>query len=201
MNFLAHLYLSGDNEKIMIGNFLGDFVRGRNLAEKFESEIVLGIELHRAIDAFTDTHDIVSQSKRRLRTKYRHYAPVIVDIFYDHFLARNWASLHDKPLVDFARRAYGTLKRFYDILPDEARHMLPYMINGDWLVSYAETQGIQRALTGMSKRTKFDSKMDESIEDLLAGYDDFEKEFQTFFPELKIFSTTFIHNNRTKYLS
>src|SRR5436190_842749 len=87
MNFLAHLYLSGDDADVMTGNFIGDFVRGRNLAEQFGEKIARGIELHRAIDAFTDHHSVVKQSKTRLRPKYGHYSGVIVDIFYDHFLA------------------------------------------------------------------------------------------------------------------
>lgn len=83
MNFLAHLYLSGDDSEIMVGNFIGDFVKGRNLNERFEERIVKGIELHRSIDAFTDSHPVVTLSKNRLRDKYRHYSPVIVDMFYD----------------------------------------------------------------------------------------------------------------------
>ena len=81
MNFLAHIYLSGDYPKLMIGNFIGDFVKGRNLLEQFDSEIAAGIDLHRAIDEYTDSHPVVTQSKNRLRPSYRHYAPVIVDMY------------------------------------------------------------------------------------------------------------------------
>ena len=104
MNFLAHLYLSGDNEQIIVGNFIGDFVKGRNALQTFDPTIALGIELHRAIDQFTDTHPVVRSSKDRLRPKYRHYAGVIVDIFYDHFLARKWNDYHKTPLPEFAQR-------------------------------------------------------------------------------------------------
>lgn len=200
MNFLAHLYLSGNNSKIMIGNFLGDFVRGRNLIERYDREIVLGIELHRAIDEFTDKHIVVAKSKDKLREKYRHYAPVIIDIFYDHFLAYNWSNYHHERLEDFAEQAYNFLKDSEDILPDEAKQMLPYMIKGNWLVNYANTDGLQRTLTGMSRRTKFNSKMEESVVDLIAHYKDFKNEFELFFPELKNFSNEFINNNITKYL-
>jgi acyl carrier protein phosphodiesterase len=112
MNFLAHLYLSGNNDKIMVGNFMGDFVKGRSALEQFEPEIIRGIELHRAIDEFTDSHAVVSASKDRLRPKYRHYSGVIVDVFYDHFLARNWSDYHDELLPDFADRAYGVIQSF-----------------------------------------------------------------------------------------
>ena len=89
MNFLAHLYLSGDNHKIMLGNFIGDFVKGRNGLKKFDPEIISSIELHRAIDEITDNHPIMTVSKNRLRPKYRHYSGVILGVYYDHFLARN----------------------------------------------------------------------------------------------------------------
>src|SRR4051812_44429809 len=106
MNFLAHLYLSGDNDYVKLGNFIGDFVKGRNLNEQFPSGIARGIRLHRAIDEFTDSHPIVKKSKDRLRPAYRHYAPVIVDVFYDHFLARNWTRYSDTALADYAEQTY-----------------------------------------------------------------------------------------------
>ena len=185
MNFLAHIYLSGVNEKIMVGNFIGDFVKGRNLAAQFEPDIVKGIEIHRAIDAFTDTHPVVSLSKKRLRSKYRHYAPVIVDVFYDHFLAKNWDQYHSEFLPDFADRTYKTIERFHNILPDDVQYMLPYMIKGNWLVNYAKLEGIERALTGMSRRTTHVSHMEESVNDLRENYDWFKDEFTEFFPLLK----------------
>lgn len=185
MNFLAHIYLSGNNARIMVGNFIGDFVKGRNLLEQFEPDIARGIEIHRAIDAFTDTHPVVKKSKVRLRPMYRHYAPVIVDVFYDHFLARYWNNYSPEPLPQFAERAYQTLLLQRDILPEEVKHLLPYMINGNWLVNYGTFEGIQRALTGMSKRTAHVSHMDESVNDLRKDYDDFRKEFEEFFPELE----------------
>ena len=191
MNFLAHLYLSGDDRHTMVGNFMGDFVRGRNLHEQFEPRIVKGIELHRAIDEFTDKHPVVSQSKIRLRPKYRHYAPVIVDVFYDHFLARNWNTYHTQDLLQYAHQAYQTLREFDDILPDRLKQMLPYMINGNWLLNYAQVEGIQRALTGMARRTPFDSKMDESVNDLRQHYAEFKAEFESFFPELVQFCEEF----------
>ena len=102
MNFLAHLYLSADDPEIQLGNFIGDFVRGRDLSTRFSVGIVTGILLHREIDEFTDRHEVVKRSKDRLRPKYRHYAPVIIDMFYDHHLAVNWNAYHHQPLPDFA---------------------------------------------------------------------------------------------------
>lgn len=191
MNFLAHVYLSGDDSRTMVGNFIGDFVKGRNLHEQFEPSIVKGIELHRAIDAFTDTHPVVKQSKVRLRATYRHFAPVIVDVFYDHFLAKDWSMYHPQTLTDFAHQTYQTLMTFDAILPESARKLLPYMINGNWLLNYAQVEGIQRALTGMTRRSSYDSKMDESINDLRQHYASFNEEFRLFFPELINFCDDF----------
>ena len=192
MNFLAHLYLSGTNPKIMVGNFIGDFVKGKSQLLTFEPEIIQGIELHRAIDEFTDSHPIVSQSKNRLRPKYRHYSPVIVDVLYDHYLAKNWNAYHALLLPEFAEECYQTLQLHHGILPAEVKQLLPYMISGNWLVNYSRIEGIQRALTGMARRTKFDSKMDESINDLRQHYEAFKEEFEAFFPELTEHAENFL---------
>jgi acyl carrier protein phosphodiesterase len=196
MNFLAHLFLSGDNPEIMVGNFIGDFVRGRNVHEQFTTNIALGIELHREIDQFTDSHLVVLESKKRLRPKYRHYAPVIVDVFYDHFLAIHWPTFHPQPLTEFAAHAYLQLEKHESLLPERVLQMMPYMIRGNWLVNYGKTEGIHHALTGMSRRTPFDSKMDEAVFDLEKSYSEFEGEFLLFFPELKQMSELFISSKR-----
>jgi acyl carrier protein phosphodiesterase len=188
MNFLAHLYLSGDDPKVMVGNFIGDFVRGRYLKEQFGEGIARGVELHRAIDEFTDKHVTVKVSKTRLWPTYRHYSAVIVDIFYDHFLAARWKDFSDEPLEVYAQRAYQLMHDHHLILPEQVKHMLMYMTRGNWLVNYAQVEGIQRALTGMSRRATFESKMEQSVEDLKRDYMEYEMEFRAFFPELKSFT-------------
>jgi acyl carrier protein phosphodiesterase len=184
MNFLAHVYLSGDNPKIMLGNFIGDFVKGKQALNSFEKEIILGIALHRHIDAFTDTHEIVHESKKRLRLKYRHYANVIVDVFYDHFLAKQWNEYHTRPLQEYSASVYKTIQSFNDILPGGAKYMLPHMIAGNWLLNYGKIEGIGRALSGMSQRTTYESKMEQAVNDLREHYDLFKDEFDRFFPVL-----------------
>lgn len=185
MNFLAHLYLSGDNTSVMLGNFIGDFVKGKNLIEKVGPEMAKGIELHREIDFFTDQHPIVRESKKRLRPKYRHYSGVIVDVFYDHYLAKNWNDYHHQLLPDYADRVYNLIQKNNALLPERVNMMMPYMIKGNWLVNYATLDGIHRALSGMTRRTPYESKMDESISDLTENYEEFKTEFITFFPELR----------------
>lgn len=192
MNFLAHLYLSGDDPLVRLGNFIGDFVKGRDLTDRYEPGIVKGIELHRAIDEFTDQHAIVMQSKIRLRPKYRHYAPVIIDIFYDHFLAASWANHCNELLPDFAEDCYKLIQQNATILPEQVNWMLPHMARGNWLVNYAKIEGISNTLRGMARRSKFDSKMDESIVELENHYTDFKAEFEEFFPLLKNYSDSFL---------
>ena len=125
MNFLAHAYLSGGHTQILLGNVIGDFIKGRQALAGLDAPIAAGVELHRAIDEFTDNHEVVHNSKKRLRPKYRHYAGVIVDVFYDHFLAVNWKKFHHQTLADFARDTYATLQHFSNALPADFQMMLP----------------------------------------------------------------------------
>lgn len=195
MNFLAHLYLSGDNTSILLGNFVGDFVKGKNIVEKVGVEMARGIELHREIDFFTDRHPVVKESKDRLRPKYRHYSGVIVDVFYDHFLAKNWHDYHDQLLPDYADHVYDVIQKNASLLPPErVNMMMPYMIKGNWLVNYAHLEGIHRALSGMARRTPYESKMDESVSDLKEYYEEFKKEFVIFFPELQKTCTNYLNS-------
>jgi acyl carrier protein phosphodiesterase len=195
VNFLAHLFLSGSHAEIMVGNFIGDFVRGRNVHEQYNAAMALGILLHREIDEFTDTHSIVLQSKKRLRPKYRHYSPVIIDMFYDHFLASNWSMFSQTPLDQYAKEAYAILQTYEAQVPELVRRLLPYMMEGNWLYSYARIEGIHRALSGMAKRTPYHSKMEEASQDLKEHYELFQDEFLLFFPELQKFCSDYLNRN------
>jgi acyl carrier protein phosphodiesterase len=179
----------------MIGNFIGDFVKGRSAIDQFHPSIIKGIELHRSIDEFTDSHAVVTESKNRLRPKYRHYSGVIVDIFYDHFLAKQWDSYHPELLPDFADKAYSIIQSHDEILPEQVKFMMPYMIKGNWLVNYSKVEGIERALSGMARRTRFESKMEQSTADLVEHYDLFAQEFSTFFPSLQQHASQWLKEN------
>lgn len=192
MNFLAHLYLSGDRPGVMVGNFIGDFVKGRHVRGRFEPDLARGIELHRAIDEFTDGHPVVARSKKRLRPSFRHYSPVVADMFYDHFLAANWSDFHPRPLPEFAAGVYDLLKSYHEVLPPRVQSMLPYMVKGNWLVSYAEPAGIQRALSGMAARTPYESGMEKAGAALQADYPDFKNEFMEFFPEIETYVADYL---------
>ena len=183
MNFLAHIYLSGENTELMLGNFLGDFVKG-NKYKLFNPEIQKGILLHRHIDTFTDANVIVRKSKRRLHERYRHYDGIIIDIFYDHFLAKNWHHYSAIPLDIYAQGFYNLMHTNLDILPEKARNLLPYMEQYNWLYNYQFMEGMESVLQGMNRRTKMISKMDLAIEDLQVHYTEFENDFRAFFKEL-----------------
>ena len=187
MNSLAHIYLSGENDLVTIGNFIADGIKGKNYKE-FPSEIQTGILLHRHIDTYTDAHKTVRLSTKRLHEKYGHYSGVIVDIIYDHFLAKNWKKYSDTPLDKYIDAFYGLLEEHYDILPLRIQKMIPLIIANNWLLSYASIQGISRVLNGMNKRTKNRSGMNEAVIELKTFYTEFESEFTSFFNELITFS-------------
>ncbi|MEP1093616.1 MAG: ACP phosphodiesterase [Cyclobacteriaceae bacterium] len=184
MNFLAHLFLSGENEKVKVGNFIGDFVKG-NQFEEYDQDIQRGIKLHREIDSFTDSHPVVLESKTRLRPTFGHYSPVIVDVFYDHFLAKNWSSYSDSELETYTLQFYKMIANYSSVIPDAVNQMLEYMTQKNWLYNYQFIDGIDRALSGMSRRTKFNSKMELAATSLESNYAEFENEFTRFFPDLQ----------------
>lgn len=184
MNFLAHLYLSEENTQIMIGNLIADHIRGNKFSH-FSEEIQKGIQLHRKIDTFTDTHQIVKTSKRRLHARYGHYDGVIIDVFYDYFLAKNWYRYSQIPLEVYTKGVYRVLTNQKEILPERTQSMLPSMIMNDWLYNYQFLEGIQEVLSSINRRTKGISKMDLALEDLKTNYKELENDFFLFFDDLE----------------
>ncbi|OIQ22277.1 acyl carrier protein phosphodiesterase [Lacinutrix sp. MedPE-SW] len=187
MNFLAHIYLSGNNKQITIGNFIADGIRGKKYL-KYPKDIQTGILLHRQIDTFTDAHKTVRVSTKRLHKNYGHYSGVIVDILYDHFLAKNWSQYSNVPLAEYIEDFYTNLQDNFEILPSRIQKMMPYMISDNWLLSYASIEGIAKVLDGMNRRTQNRSQMNLAINELQEFYNDFEDEFTQFFDELIHFS-------------
>ncbi len=187
MNFLAHIYLSGEDPELKIGNFIADSVKGKKYLE-YPDRVSKGITLHRKIDSYTDTHAIVKKSTSRLFSKYGHYSSVIVDILYDHFLAANWQEYSDVPLEDYTIRFYKLLQEYYTILPKRIQQFLPYMVQDNWLLNYASISGIGTVLSGMNRRTKNKSKMDLAVVELEEYYTDFDQEFRSFFKEIQLFT-------------
>jgi acyl carrier protein phosphodiesterase len=184
MNFLAHIYLSGNSDLLKIGNFMADGIRGKQF-ETYPQEIQNGITLHRAIDTFTDAHPVFRESTKKLHSRYHHYAGVIVDVFYDHFLAKNWNNYSDENLEEFIEFFYQSLRDNRSILSPRTANFMDVMFRENWLLSYRTVEGIDKILTQMDRRTKNQSKMQFATEELQEFYIEFEEEFTLFFQDLQ----------------
>ncbi|MEO8588267.1 MAG: ACP phosphodiesterase [Flavobacteriales bacterium] len=184
MNFLGHLFLSGDEPLVITGNFMADAVKGRDLS-RFHPDLQRGIRLHRAIDSFTDQHPANRTGRERVRTHAGRYSGVVMDLFYDHLLASRWSDRSKEPLPEFAQRMYTLLLDHGEHLPERTAHMLPFMVKHDWLTSYATLQGIGRALAGLAQRVPMGSPM-VGAERVLAGHIDvYRSEFDVFLPDIQ----------------
>ena len=184
MNFLGHLYVSGEDPLVIVGNFMADGVKGRDLSG-WPAKLQKGIRMHRHIDSYTDTHLLTLQGRQRLRRHCGHYAGVALDLFYDHVIASHWGQLREETLEDFAQRMYALLSAHSDVMPDRAQHMLPYMVEHDWLNTYATLPGIGRALAGLAQRSGAGAKLagaEAVLEEHLAAY---TAECLAFLPQLQ----------------
>ena len=200
MNYLAHLFLatlpanSGEREgglaedpdESLVGALLGDFVKGSDLS-RYSAAIQRGIRLHRRVDSFTDAHRVVLRSKRRIDPRYRLLKGVMVDIFYDHFLAKNWGEYSGIPLEEFAQNVYASLRRHNGVLPRRLKSMLPYMVGDNWLLSYREVETVGIVLGRMSQRLSRRTILGQGAEQLRLHYGALEEDFREFFPELKAY--------------
>ena len=167
---------------------MADGVRGKQYLD-YDSEIQKGIVLHRAIDTFTDAHPLFRKCTKRLHSKYHHYSGVIVDVFFDHFLAKNWNLYSEEALKNFVQNFYTSLTTYETHLTEKAERMKPYMIEQNWLMSYQSIEGIEKILTQMDRRTKNVSMMRNSVTELKLYYSEFEHHFTHFFEELRAFSS------------
>lgn len=183
MNFLAHLYLSGDNVDTRLGNFIGDHVKGRSLG-RYTDGIQKGIFLHRAIDFYTDTHPATFEVRQLFREGYRKYSGVVVDVFFDHFLARYWGTFSPFPLKGFTRKFYYQMILRYRELPKAIRNFLPFLIQSNRLYSYHKIEGVEQTLKIMSNVTSLPDKTNFAIETLTYNYSFIRDQFLLFFPDL-----------------
>lgn len=182
MNYLAHFLLSYPTPSLITGNFLADHIKGNKYLNYPES-IQKGIIMHRQIDSFTDAHQIVKQSTARIRKEQGKFSPVVIDMFYDHFLASQWESYHTQQNLEaFSLKVYAILDDAYEYFPEKVKAFYPYMKNGNWLLRYASIQGVCSSLKGLYKRTGGISNMDKAEEVLLANYQLLKEDFNTFFP-------------------
>lgn len=183
MNYLAHIFLSGIDEEVIIGNFIGDYVKGRDY-NMFKPGVKKGILLHRRIDTFTDKHKIISQSKSYFASRYHKYAGIIIDILYDHFLVLNWNRFSPEALESFKEDVFDCLKKNYAILPERVQFFVPSFIKNDWVGVYSTVDGIILVLSRMAMRTTLPDHSEFAREVIHKYYIQLESEFLTYFPDI-----------------
>ncbi|NLC43568.1 MAG: DUF479 domain-containing protein [Clostridiales bacterium] len=184
MNYLAHIYLADSlDEKRLLGNFLGDFVK-KNTENNYDEAIKQGIYMHRKLDSFTDSHPVFNTSRRRVSDLNRRFAGVLVDMFYDHYLAKNWLDYSAASLEDYATDFYDILVKNRNILPERLKYMMPYLIGENWLLSYREVNGIEKAVNNVARRFAHSRHpMKNPIQELTNNYESLERDFKAFFSE------------------
>lgn len=186
MNYLAHLFLSAESPDTLVGAMLGDFVKGA-AKDSYPTIIRRSIELHRSIDSFTDTHEIVLASKRLFSAERRRFAGILLDIFFDHYLAKNWTQYSAIDLKVFTNQAYQGLKLQSEWLTPGLAEVIPMMSREDWLANYQRIDWVEYTLTRLAKRVRRGEMIATGIVDLHQNYEAFENSFAQFFPELMAF--------------
>jgi acyl carrier protein phosphodiesterase len=187
MNYLAHAYLSFNNPEVLVGNMISDYVKG-SARYDFPPGIAAGIELHRRIDEFTDTHEATAAAKEFFRPRYRLYSAPIVDIIYDHFLANDPDTFSEQSLFAFTQTVYAILDRNADLLPPKFSALLPYMKQHNWLYHYKEVEGIARSLAGLSQRASAMGDTQEAIDVLNEKRSEIQQCYDVFAPAVKGFA-------------
>jgi acyl carrier protein phosphodiesterase len=183
MNYLAHIYLSGDSDEIILGNFIGDYVKG-NQYRQYPERVAYGIRLHRCIDSFTDRHAGVKECTALLKPGFGRYAGVVADVFFDHFLAANWADYSPCTLRQFSKHAHAVFLSNFMLLPFRVKQFLPFLIQHKRLESYARRENLFPVLEIMSRRTSLPANSEWALQVLNQEYDQFEALFRSFFAEL-----------------
>ncbi|MDN6279699.1 MAG: acyl carrier protein phosphodiesterase [Psychroflexus sp.] len=184
MNYLAHIYLSGDDTKLMLGNFMADSIKGKDYL-KYHDDIQRGILLHREIDTFTDSHPIVMESKAKFYSVLHHYSGVAVDVLYDHVLAKNWQRYNAEKLEDYVSNIYETLTNHKVFLTKNVLNFLPIMIEYNWLVSYRNVDSIDQILKQMNRRIKHRVDLSAAVPIMVDQQAEFDREFEIFFEDIR----------------
>ncbi len=195
MNYLAHLYLADTTHDSLVGQLLGDFVKGAAVQD-FDTAIQGAIRFHRKIDSFSDAHALTRASRNRISPQWRRFAGIMVDVCYDHFLARSWGRFSDEALPDFVRRMYGHLQENRSRLPEAAERVLNRMVFYDWLGSYGDLNKVGIALDRVASRLTRGERFLGAIADIRANYRALQNDFLAFFPDLIDFARTFKQNEK-----
>lgn len=186
MNFLAHALLAGDAPALIVGGVVGDWIKGP-LPGVLPDDLAKGVALHRAIDSFSESHPAFRRSRSRVSPGRRRYAGVLVDVFYDHLLARNWAAISDRPLDEYCEAVYRLIRGRLHELPASSHTALALMANEDWLTSYAKIEGIADVLARMSRRARQPNPLANGELEFLADVDGFTGDFYSWLDDTREF--------------
>ena len=187
MNFLAHAFLARDDVDLMVGSLMGDFVKGP-LDGQHAPSITRGLILHRRVDTYTDSHVLVVRSRSRISSERRRYAGILIDLFYDHYLARYWSDYSTTPLNEFTATVYTSLLERLQLLPERLQRIAPHMAQTDWLGSYRSKEAVGEALHRIGTRFKRGNPLLGSIDELIGNYAELEEDFRAFFPDVVRFA-------------
>lgn len=185
MNFLAHLYLSGNNEQVMVGNFIADWVKGKRF-DGYPHDIQRGIRMHRQIDSYTDSHPLVKETITLFRPSYGRYAGIVSDIVFDHYLSINWHRYSNTNRIAFIDNVHSILQKYEYFAPGRSRSILPSLIYHGWLYHYISFYGIEKVLSRMAYRTTLPEQSRAAMEILRQNYDTIGMLFEEFFEDLRL---------------
>lgn len=183
MNFLAHTLLSCQNEHKLVGNFMADFLINKEV-DALPDYLKEGVELHKAIDAFTDNHPSVKASITLFRPTQGKYSPVTVDILFDYILTQKWNQYSQLSLRDLVDNSYETIQKYIDLYPPKLQEKVPRMIADDFLYACENMERLIRTFGMVAKRAKFDNHFDTAHNDYIMHEEELIAHFDTFFPDL-----------------
>ncbi|QWV95683.1 DUF479 domain-containing protein [Geomonas oryzisoli] len=190
MNYLFHLYLSGDDPDTLTGNFMGDFVKGP-LADRYPAPLRQGLELHRRIDSFAQQHPAFTSSRLRIAPEFGLYRGILVDLYYDHFLATGWQKLHREPLPVYLERARRIVEGNRPLLPERLQRLVPVIFE-DMIPSYLTTDGVAGALERMSRRVARSNPLAGGGRELTRNYQALQEDFLAFLPEVSRYAQQYL---------
>jgi len=184
MNYLAHIYLARQSDHAMLGAMLGDFVKA-DFAGKYGAEMEREILIHRKVDSYTDSHPVVKAARQKFVSGRRRYAGIVLDVFYDHVLAKNWSSYCSTPLPGFIRDFYRALAANRALLPERLAEIVPMIVEQDWLSAYRDIAGFEATIRRISGRlSRNGNLLCDCLWDVTANYEFLCDGFNEFFPEL-----------------
>ena len=182
MNYLAHAYLSFDMGELLVGNFIADTVKGK--IDKYSDGIQQGIRMHHQIDEFTDNNAYFKNSVSLINHDFGLYATIIVDMFYDHFLAANWAKFSDEPLEIYSRKVYASVLAHYTEVPWRMKRMLVHMMHSNWLLYYRNADSFKHFFKGLAFRTRFAPDLHKAADEIHIHYQALNRDFLLFMDDM-----------------